>query len=67
MLFTVDDEEGHDEDEGGFCFSLTNTASNSKANNGTTTLESSTKSSSAAETTSEADGKVESQKKPIAT
>ena len=67
MLFTVDDEEDHDEDEGGFCFSLTNTASNSKANNGTTTLESSTKSSSAAETTSEADGKVESQKKPIAT
>ena len=67
MLFTVDDDEDNDEDEGGFCSSLTNTASNSKANNGTTTLESSTKSDSAAETTSETDGKVESQKKTIAT
>jgi PAS domain S-box-containing protein len=67
MLFTVDDGEDNDEDEGGFCSSLTNTASNSKANNGSTTLESSTKSGSAAETTSEADGKAESQKKTIAT
>ncbi len=67
MLFTVDDDEDNDEDEGGFCSSLTNTASNSKANNGSTTLERSTKSGSAAETTSEADGKAESQKKTIAT